>query len=521
MEVHDLHTETDAWVDWTSAVKQVLDAIPGNHVLMLPVWDEAGQLHDFRITAVGATTVDVFGRTHEQMIGATLRGDYGPAVHGTVWDTHKEAYTDGVPRTIGPFPFPRTDPGLPPVQFTLSLRRVGTGLLSSWVRNDDPGRPDERISRTERMARLGMSERDRVTGTTTWSEQLYRIFDHDPAQAPLSEEQVLSLIVPADRAVRSRALTRLAAGQPVDVTFRIRVPSGIKHIRAIAEDVADIRGRPLKTVSILQDITAQVTNGDRLARTEQELTRSQQTLAAESRLAAELQHIILPIPVVPIDMSGLRVAVRYLPAEHANRIGGDWYHAATALDGSVVLAIGDVAGHGIRASATMAKLRHAFATLIATATTDPAGLLRHLNRLLYANGEATDLASAVVARYEPATSTIRWAQAGHPSPLRTRAGSTTSLDRPAGVILGALPEPVYETTSITLHPDELLVFYTDGLIEHRDRSLEEGLAPVVATLNRLSAERSPRPLVDLLNQLDRANPEDDTCVLAVRHAPVT
>jgi len=68
-----------------------------------------------------------------------------------------------------------------------------------------------------------------------------------------------------------------------------------------------------------------------------------------------------------------------------------------------------------------------------------------------------------------------------------------------------------------VHPADLLLFYTDGLIEHRRHTLAEGLAPVVATLNDISASGSQQPLADLLARLRRANPDDDTCILAVRH----
>jgi serine phosphatase RsbU (regulator of sigma subunit) len=253
----------------------------------------------------------------------------------------------------------------------------------------------------------------------------------------------------------------------------------------------------------------------KLAEIEQLLHKQRTTLAAEHQLASQLQHIILPIPEAEIDLPGLRVAVRYLPAEQASRVGGDWYHAAAVGDGQVLIAVGDVAGHGIRAATTMARLRHALAALCITSTTDPAELLVHLNRLLRADGPDADTATAVIARYQPADGMLIWAQAGHPPPLLTRRGATAALDRPAGPLLGALRSAVYRTAAIRLEETDLLLFYTDGLIEHRQKTLAEGFAPVIRALNDADARE---PLTGLVGRLRRANPQDDTCIVAVRPA---
>ena len=167
----------------------------------------------------------------------------------------------------------------------------------------------------------------------------------------------------------------------------------------------------------------------------------------------------------------------------------------------------------------MAQLRHALTTLTLTASTDPAELLSHLNRLLYTSVPAPGVAStatAVVARYDPATRLLTWAQAGHPAPLRTRAGETTQLERPRGRLLGAVPDTLYATASLRLEQGDLLLLYTDGLVEHRDQPMQEGLAEVVTTLNGISAAGTEQPLARLLGSLPRANPNDDTCILAAR-----
>ena len=125
-------------------------------------------------------------------------------------------------------------------------------------------------------------------------------------------------------------------------------------------------------------------------------------------------------------------------------------------------------------------------------------------------------ATMVIARYDPDTAILCWAQAGHPAPLRSRDGATSALPRPAGPLLGAIHEARYDTADIRLVPGDLLLFYTDGLIEHRHRSLLEGLSPVISTLNRITGSPRAQPLAELLAGLHQANPDDDTCLLAAR-----
>jgi serine phosphatase RsbU (regulator of sigma subunit) len=393
---------------------------------------------------------------------------------------------------------------------------VGGGLINSWVRHDEQSRLNERIAQTERLGNLGWGEADLVDGRILWSDGLYRIYERDPALGPMPSAEQDALTLPEDEPIRRQATETFGRGETVDMTYRIRIRDRIKHVRSVIDAERDAEGRPVKLYGIVQDVTARESSQARLAEVEQQLREHQASLATEHRLAVQLQQIVLPIPDAPIDLPGLRVAVRYLPAEQASRVGGDWYHASAANDCGVVLAVGDVAGHGIHAAATMAQLRHALAALTVTTTTDPAGLLSYLNRLLYAAGPAANTATAVVARYDSSTGRVVWAQAGHPSPLHTRAGTTTPLDRPEGTLLGAIRNPTYGTATLAIEAGDILLFYTDGLIEHRGRSLAEGLAPVIATLNRISTEGGPQPLAQLLSQLRRANPDDDTCILAAR-----
>jgi serine phosphatase RsbU (regulator of sigma subunit) len=505
---------------WTEIVQGIVSALPGRHTVLVPVRDAAGEIEDFTFVAVSAAVVDLSGRTGWEIVGRRVSDTYPTLVDGPVWNAWREAVVDGAPRQVGPVPYVPSGRDSPtPLTISVRVQPIGSVLLSSWVRHDEEERLADRIAQTERLGNLGWGEWDLVTGRVEWSDGLYRIFERDPALGPLPSGATEDLTVPEDRPIRRQAAEVFGRGETADITYRIRLGDRVKYVRAIADAVRDADGRPIRIYGIMQDVTAREASRRRLAEVERQLREQQQTLAAEHRLAAQLQQIVLPIPTDPIDLPGLRVAVRYLPAEQASRVGGDWYHAATGRDGTVVLAVGDVAGHGILAATTMAQIRHALAALSITMTTDPAALLTHLNDLLYADGRAARTVTAVLARYDPATGVLVWAQAGHVAPLHARNGVTTQLPRPRGPLLGAIRAPGYRTATVALAAGDLLLLYTDGLIEHRRHTMAEGLAPVIATLSRISARQGPQPCVDILAQLRRANPDDDTCILAAQPRP--
>jgi serine phosphatase RsbU (regulator of sigma subunit) len=472
--------------DWTTVVQQVLDTTGGRHTAVVPLYGADHEIVDFRIVAASPSVVDLSGRQGAEVVGQLASELYPAVVGGAVWDAWAATLADRLPREIGPFPYVGgPTEAQTAVSLVVRVTPVGSGVINSWVRDDEQVRLAERIAQTERLGNMGWVEWDLVTDATTWSDGMYRIYERDPADGPMPREE------------------------------SIRVGGRVKYVRAVLDAVRDAQGRPLRIYGIVQDVTARETSRARLAQVERQLRENQQSLAAEQQLALKLQQIVLPIPAEPIDLPGLRVAVRYLPAEQASHVGGDWFHAASAPDGTVLLAVGDVAGHGITAATTMAQLRHALAAFTVT-TTSPAELLSLLNDVLFQAAPLTPTASAVIVRYDPDHGTLWWAQAGHPAPLRSYAGTTTELDRPKGPLLGAVRHARYGAVTTTIKPGELLVLYTDGLIEHRGHTLAEGLAPVTAILDQITTEPREQPLADFLARLRRANPDDDTCILAAR-----
>jgi len=236
------------------------------------------------------------------------------------------------------------------------------------------------------------------------------------------------------------------------------------------------------------------------------------TALAEHRLAGQLQQLIQPVQRDPLSLPGLQVMVSYLPAESATQVGGDWYHAQDLPDGRVVLAVGDVAGHGLGAANGMAHLRFGLIAWLSIGIDDPSALLGHLNRLC---GRLRITGTAVIAVYDPCARTLAWARAGHAPPLLARAGTAEPLPRAAGLLLGAEDDAEYPMLTPRLEADDLLLFYTDGLVERRTPA-EPLLPRIRRILSAASADVGEQTVTRLAARLNTPSPDDDTCTLMVR-----
>jgi serine phosphatase RsbU (regulator of sigma subunit) len=233
-------------------------------------------------------------------------------------------------------------------------------------------------------------------------------------------------------------------------------------------------------------------------------------LAEERQVALELQRAILPLHDEAFDLPGLRTMVRYLPASPAGRVGGDWYITSDMPGGHVLIAIGDVAGHGLAAAAGMARLRGALAGLAITGS-PPERLVGWLNDLVrHVAPEHT--ASVIAGYFDPPSRTLTWAQAGHPPPILVRDSWARPLDQPPGILLGA-GEDEYAAATLALDPGDLLLLYSDGLIERRDRSVEVGVATLAAAVRGIA---DPEHAIDAaLRAFGATDSEDDTCLVAL------
>ncbi|MFI8388705.1 SpoIIE family protein phosphatase [Streptomyces sp. NPDC085540] len=232
------------------------------------------------------------------------------------------------------------------------------------------------------------------------------------------------------------------------------------------------------------------------------------TLQRQAALTLQRSLTNSALPEVP----GLELTGRYLPASDHD-VGGDWYDVIPLPGDRTGLVIGDVMGHGIHAAAVMGQLRTAVRTL-ARHDVPPARLLRSLDAVVADLGE-DEMATCVYAVHDAASGVCVIARAGHPPPaVVTPGGAVTFLDGPPGTPLGTGGQD-FRTEEVRLPPGSLLVLYTDGLIEARDRDLDQGMAQLAEALRQVE-----QPLEELCDGilrllLPRAQ-QDDVAVLLAR-----
>jgi PAS domain S-box-containing protein len=231
--------------------------------------------------------------------------------------------------------------------------------------------------------------------------------------------------------------------------------------------------------------------------------------------AETLQRSLLPDH--PPRLPGLEVASRYLPAQAAYEVGGDWYDVLPLGGDRTALVVGDVMGSGIDAAATMGRLRAATAAF-ADLDLDPAQILRHLDTTTSRLEQY--IATCVYVTYDPHRAECRIANAGHLPPVLVRSGRRPRLlDVPAGIPLGVGGAP-FETTIVGFSPGDLLVLYTDGLVETRHQPIDERLDALLRLL-----ESPDSPLEEtcdrLLGRLRHPDGHDDVALLIARARPFT
>jgi hypothetical protein len=230
---------------------------------------------------------------------------------------------------------------------------------------------------------------------------------------------------------------------------------------------------------------------------------------AERAAARALQRSLVPaaLPQVP----GVEMAARYSPG--VSTVGGDWYDVFPLPSGDLGVVMGDVVGHGLNAAVVMGRMRSALRAY-SLEYSDPAEVLDKLDRKMQ-HFEPGAIATVVYGVCHPRLEWARIASAGHWPPILAAPGiPAVPADLPSGVLIGLDPDPRRLAATVKIPAGGLLCFYTDGLIERRDVSID-------TNMRRLCESIVPGPANEvcaavMASLIGREIVSDDVALLTLR-----
>jgi serine phosphatase RsbU (regulator of sigma subunit)/PAS domain-containing protein len=528
-------------------VTRVLEAMPAGFYSLDREW---------RFTHVNAEAERVMGGSRDDMLGRVLWDAFPDAAGSIVEDSYRSAVRTGQPVSFDTY-YP------PPLDGWYEVR--------AWPSPD--GLSVYFLEVTERRRARDQAERSarRLAILAQVAAELAGTLDSQAAAAhlprlvvpALADFAVVTLVdpdgrprdvaswhaEPASRALLERyAAVRLEAMPAVSPVARALVSGEPvrEHVRSVLDLLVPGEAKDLLTVLHPETATVLPMRGrgrtlglltlySRAGALEDEDLSTAQDVAdraglaldnarlynAQQQLAEGLQRSLLTEPPQPDHGE---IAVRYLPAAEAARVGGDWYDAFLQPGGTTMLVIGDVVGHDTAAAAAMGQLRGLLRGIATYSDAGPAEVLRGLDASMTTLQTKT-LATAAVARFEQTPDELergitrmRWANAGHLPPLVVNPdGSVAELAAWKGdLLLGVDPEAQRRESVVTLDRGATVLLYTDGLVERRDADLDAGLVRLRDTLIELADRPLDELLDEVLERLVHGRPEDDVALVAVR-----
>ncbi|MFD2091247.1 SpoIIE family protein phosphatase [Blastococcus deserti] len=352
----------------------------------------------------------------------------------------------------------------------------------------------------------------------------------DPARRPLMDRyaQIRLDTLPSASPVAQALLAGTSVTDSVDAVLQLMADGPARDLLVqLAPATAVVlpltaEARTVGVITLYQD-AGRVMTAEDLETARQVAAEAGRAIARvhrqnqQAQLAEALQRSLLTDPPA---LGGAAVVVRYVPAVEAARVGGDWYDAFLQRDGSLVVVIGDVVGHDTAAAAAMGQLRGLLRGIAHYSGAGPAEVLRGLDEAIAQMHDET-LATAAIARFEcdgHGGRLLRWANAGHPPPILLAAdGTVTVLGSPVGdLMLGVNPAAARSESVVPVPPGATVLLHTDGLVERRDGTLDEGTAALTRHLRELTGSPLDELCDGLLRRMLRGIPQDDVALVAVR-----
>jgi serine phosphatase RsbU (regulator of sigma subunit) len=248
------------------------------------------------------------------------------------------------------------------------------------------------------------------------------------------------------------------------------------------------------------------------SRAAERLTAEVQTLLGEQRnLAETLQHALLPKAVPLID--GMELAARYIPGVNGVEIGGDWYDVIPLTRDRFFFAVGDVSGRGVEAGTVMASLLFAIRGFVSEGHS-PDAVLTSLTRVLRIDREG-HFATVVCGVADVARHEVTLANAGHLPLLLVSGERSEFVASPVGPPIGVTTDYRYTATTVPVPPGATLLAYTDGLVERRGETVDDGLRRLHESA--VTARAGDGSVVTtVLTDLAADRGDDDTAILELR-----
>ncbi len=492
----------------------LLDSLHESVLFAPAIRDPAGTAADFRIVHVSPDFRDPAGRTAAELTGQSLIEAYpAAAMPGGLYQRAVDVLLTGTSQHVSGEVI-GAGPGSSQVAIaSVRIARLFDGVVIVLRHAADTDRLAALLEHAQRLGRFGGWEENLTTGTVHWTQAMSALFGVPPPD-PVRLAELHTLVHVDDRPAIESFKSRLMTDKvPTASVFRIvrRDDGSVRQVRAFAEPVTDAYGELVAVRGAYQDVSAHYHTELALAATRDLLSDTQERADEEHRLAVRLQRAITPRSSHLVEAAGLDVAARYRPASQGHLVSGDWYDTVLLPTGQVMLVVGDVAGHGIDAVTGMVALRNCLRGLAITGA-GPATLLSWLNQAAY---HLTDdiLGTASCGLYDPQTTTLRWARAGHLPAVLVRDGLAELLPQPRGVLLGADPTSCYGEATTPLRLGDTLLMFTDGMIERRDQSIDDSIAAMLAIAS--SPVTDIDAYADLLVANAVSDTEDDACLVAV------
>ncbi|WP_280790875.1 SpoIIE family protein phosphatase [Blastococcus sp. CT_GayMR19] len=529
-------------------VTRVLEAMPAGFYSLDREW---------RFTHVNAEAERLLGRTREDLLGQVLWEAF-PAALNSIFD---ESYRSAV-RTGQPVSFDAYYPAPLDGWYELRAWPSPDGLSVYFLEVTERRRVQDRAERSaHRLAILAQVSAE-LAGTLDAQSAVAHLprlvvpaladfcivtvvdpdgrprdvgsWHSDPAGRSLLARYAavrlgsMSAVSPLARALVSGEMIREPISAVLDVLWS---DEARELLQVLAPETATVfplrgRGRTMGVLTMYHRRGSEVTDED-LSTAQDVADRAGLAMdnarlyGAQQQLAEGLQRSLLTEPPEP---DHAEIAVRYLPAAEAARVGGDWYDAFLQPGGTTMLVIGDVVGHDTEAAAAMGQLRGLLRGIATYSDAGPVEVLRGLDASMTTLQTRT-LATAAVARFEQTpdelargVTRMRWANAGHLPPLIINPdGSLAELATWKGdLLLGVDPDTCRRESVVTLDRGSTVLLYTDGLIERRDADLDAGLVRLRDTLLELADRPLEEMLDEVIERLVHGRPEDDVAIVAVR-----